>query len=54
MTADKIIKSMSSQAEVEVKQIDGESKVQRGEESKIVIPPDHAVRKPVPNPSDLT
>ena len=47
MTTDKINNSMSSQAEVEVKQIDGESKAQRGKESKIVISADHAVRPPV-------
>jgi hypothetical protein len=46
--------SMSSQAEVEVKQIDGESEVQRGEESKIEIPADHAVRTAVRDSLDPT
>ncbi|EDQ99619.1 uncharacterized protein LACBIDRAFT_316305 [Laccaria bicolor S238N-H82] len=54
MTADNIINSMSSsQAEVEVKQIDGETEVQRGEESKIAIPSDHAAGARAADPGIL-
>jgi hypothetical protein len=54
MNADKILNSMSSQSEVEVKQIDGESEVQRGEESELVILTAHLVRTPVQDPLDPT
>lgn len=47
MSADKLVNSMSSQSEGEVKQIDGESEVQRGEESEIANLEAHWVRPPV-------